>query len=53
MDNKYTEELNKKFLQLKQEITHLLSNVNRNGHSHLQNYIFLLTSRFLVLQKQC
>ena len=40
MNNKYTEELNKKFLQLKQEITHLLSCVNRSGHSHLQNYIF-------------
>src|SRR3989344_1281311 len=40
MNNKYTEELNKKFLQLKQEITYLLSCVNRSGHSHLQNYIF-------------
>lgn len=40
MNNKYIEELNKKFLQLKQEITHLLSEVNRSGHSHLQNYIF-------------
>ena len=40
MNNKYTEELNKKFLQLKQEITHLLSCVNRSGNSHLQNYIF-------------
>ena len=40
MDNKYIEGLNKKFLQLKQEITHLLSGVNRSGHSHLQNYIF-------------
>ena len=40
MYNKYTEKLNKKFLQLKQEITYLLSCVNRSGHSHLQNYIF-------------
>ena len=40
MNNKYTEKLNKKFLQLKQEITYLLSCVNRSGHSHLQNYIF-------------
>src|SRR3990167_4303013 len=40
MNNKYTEELNKKFLQLKQEITHLLSCVNRSGHSHLQNYVY-------------
>ena len=40
MNNKYIEELNKKFLQLKQEITHLLYCVNRSGHSHLQNYIF-------------
>ena len=40
MNEKYIEELNKKFLQLKQEITHLLSEVNRSGHSHLQNYIF-------------
>lgn len=40
MDAKYTKELNKKFLQLKQEITHLLAVVNRSGHSHLQNYIF-------------
>src|SRR3989344_1055671 len=40
MGNKYIEELNKKFLQLKQEITHLLSEVNRSGYSHLQNYIF-------------
>lgn len=40
MDNKYAEELNKKFLQLKQEITHLLSAVNRSGHNYLQNYIF-------------
>src|SRR3990167_1986669 len=40
MNEKYIKELNKKFLQLKQEITHLLSCVNRNGYSHLQNYIF-------------
>ncbi len=40
MNEKYTEELNKKFLQFKQEITHLLSDVNRSDHSHLQNYIF-------------
>src|SRR3989344_3936936 len=40
MNEKYIKELNKKFLQLKQEITHLLSAVNRSGHSHLQNYIF-------------
>ena len=40
MNEKYTAELNKKFLQLKQEISHLLSAVNRSGHSHLQNYIF-------------
>lgn len=40
MNEKYTEELNKKFLQLKQEITHLLSYVDRSGYSHLQNYIF-------------
>lgn len=40
MNEKYREELNKKFLQLKQEITNLISGVDRSGHSHLQNYIF-------------
>jgi len=36
----YIKELNKKFSQLKEEITYLLSNTNRSGYSHLQNYIF-------------
>ena len=40
MDDKYSKELTNKFSRLKQEITHLLSVINRNGHSHLQNYIF-------------
>lgn len=40
MDGKYIEELNKKFSQLKQEISNLLSGVDRTGYSHLQNYIF-------------
>ena len=40
MLEKYIEELNKKFLQLKEEITHLLSDANRGKYTHLQNYIF-------------
>lgn len=59
MNEKYIEELNKKFLQLKQEITHLLSEVNRNGHSHIQNYIFFahkpvfsFTEAILILCKE-
>lgn len=40
MSENYIEELNKKFLQLKEEITRLLSDANRSGYSHLQNYIF-------------
>lgn len=40
MSENYIEELNKKFLQLKEEITQLLSNTNRSAYSHLQNYIF-------------
>ena len=40
MNEKYLEKLNTRFLQLKQEITFLLSEINRSGHSHLQNYIF-------------
>ena len=40
MSEEYIKELSKKFLQLKEEITHLLSGANRSGYSHLQNYIF-------------
>lgn len=40
MSTEYIEELNKKFLQLKEEITRLLFGADRNGYSHLQNYIF-------------
>jgi len=40
MSEEYIKELSKKFLQLKEEITSLLSDANRSGYSHLQNYIF-------------
>lgn len=40
MSENYIGELNKKFLQLKEEITQLLSDTNRSEYSHLQNYIF-------------
>ncbi len=40
MNEKYTEELNKRFLQLKKEITNLLSDANRSKFSPLQNSLF-------------
>lgn len=40
MSAEYIEELNKKFLRLKEEIARLLSDTDRSRYSHLQNYIF-------------
>ncbi len=40
MSAEYIEELDKRFSQLKEEITSLLSNADRSRYSHLQNYIF-------------
>lgn len=40
MSKEYIKELSNKFSQLEKEIISLLSGANRNGYSHLQNYIF-------------